>query len=194
MKRHIVAGLVPFLAQAAFAAQPVVAGASGVSGPQQCLTRSQLSREQTPVVLNRAMVACAAASRWDAAVFLFALGGTYGAYDAARVTDPSAGQAARVLRAGAMQAIPDAQREVFRKRLEDVMRDAGAQAALCDSVHGFGAPAYYPAYMVDHGLGAMQAAMSGQPVANGALRADFDAAKGWDAAVAGYLQCSRDSR
>ncbi|GAB6852574.1 hypothetical protein [Paraburkholderia kururiensis] len=123
MKRHIVAGLVPLPAQAAFAAQPVVAGA-----------------------------------------------------------------------AGAMQAIPDAQREAFRQRLEDVMRDPGAQATLCASVRGFGAPAYYPACMVDHGPGAMQAAMSGQPVANGGLRQDFDAAKGWDAAVAGYLQCSRDSR
>ncbi|WP_199544952.1 hypothetical protein [Paraburkholderia kururiensis] len=95
MKRHIVAGLVPLLAQAAFAAQPVVAGAAGVAGPEQCLSRPQLSREQTPVVLNRAMVACAAASRWDAAVFLFAPGGVYGAYDAARVADPTAGQAAR---------------------------------------------------------------------------------------------------
>ncbi|WP_233411995.1 hypothetical protein, partial [Paraburkholderia kururiensis] len=140
------------------------------------------------------MVACATASRWDAAVFLFALGGVYGAYDGARVADPTAGQAARVLRSGAMQAIPDAQREAFRQRLEDIMRDPGAQAALCDSVRGFGAPAYYPTYMVDHGLGAMQAAMSGQQVANGGLRADFDAAKGWDAAVAGYLQCSRNGR
>ncbi len=131
------------------------------------------------------MVACAAASRWDAAVFLFAPGGVYGAYDAARVADPTAGQAARVLRSGAMQAIPDAQREAFRQRLEDVMRDPGAQATLCASVHGFRAPAYYPACMVDHGLGAMQAAMSGQPVANGGLRPDFDAAKGWDAAVCG---------
>ncbi len=34
MKRHIVAGLVPLLAQAAFAAQPVVAGAAGVAAPE----------------------------------------------------------------------------------------------------------------------------------------------------------------
>ncbi|WP_233412001.1 hypothetical protein, partial [Paraburkholderia kururiensis] len=87
------------------------------------------------------MVACATASRWDAAVFLFAPGGVYGAYDAARVADATAGQAARGLRSGAMQA-----------------------------------------------------AMSGQPVANGGLRPDFDAAKGWDAAVAGYLRCSRNGR
>ncbi|MGH8779611.1 hypothetical protein [Paraburkholderia sp.] len=89
----------------------------------------------------------------------------------------------------AMQSMPADKREIFEERLKTIMRSAGEKAKLCIAAHDFGAPAYYPAYMVNHGLGAMQAAMSGQTTEDGGLRSDFDSTKGWSDALTGYLQC-----
>lgn len=189
MKDCIAAGLIGFCTQIAIAGQSVTAEMPAAPPAEQCLTRSQLSTELTPVSLDRALTSCVTTSRLDAAVFLFALGGVYGRYDALRVADDTAGQAATIIRANAIQSMPAEKQEAFVQHVKAIMANADERATLCASVRSFGPPTYYPAYMVNHGMRAMQATMSGQQLENGGIRADFDSVKGWDAALAGYLQC-----
>jgi hypothetical protein len=56
---------------------------------------------------------------------------------------------------------------------------------MCKEVERIGPPAYFPRYMIQHGMGAFLNNGSGD-----GLVKDFDAKAAWQESLAGYLHCS----
>lgn len=160
------------------------------SKPSSCTDRERLSREMTPVEMNQALPDCIAGSQMDTALFLFALSGTYGRYDALRVEDKTSPQVTTILRSQAMQRLTNEQKSAFMSQVKQVAENPSKHSSLCAAVRGFGAPTYYPAYMVNHGMAAVQASISRKSLANRGLRDGFDSKVGWDLAVSEYLHCN----
>ncbi|CAG2129911.1 hypothetical protein CUPL110328_23250 [Cupriavidus plantarum] len=154
-----------------------------------CLEPTQLRNDMNPVVLNRVMAACIAQTQLDNAVFAFALSGAYGHFDSLRVADKTAHQVVKVIRGFTLQSADSAQLQAFQSHLTATMGNPAQRRGLCASVRSFGPPAYFPAYMVQHGMAAMSAATAGSTPAPRALVDNFDEARGWTAAVTSYLQC-----
>lgn len=154
-----------------------------------CLEPAQLRNDMTPVVLNQVLASCINQNQQDNAVFAFALGGAYGYFDTLRVADETARQAVKVIRMVTMGSLAKDWLQAFQDHLNAVMGDRTQRRSVCATVRGYGPPAYYPKYMVDHGMAAMKAAMSGTTLAARGLVENFDEAKSWNVAVNSYLLC-----
>lgn len=122
------------------------------------------------------------------AVSLFALAGMDSAFDSLRVSDKTAGQARQILLMDLFQRMPADVHARFETATKDLAADAPRHAALCEQIKKAGPPQYFPGYMVNHGLGAMQSALSNQaPPAP--LEPNFDAAAAWRELLTNYLDC-----
>ena len=138
--------------------------------------------------LYQSVASCATAGRYDDAVDFFALAGVYGRYDSLRVADPSAHQIVGFLKNRALDSVPVAQRSEFQKAAGAAYDAPDKHQALCDRVKAIGKPAYFPAYMVNHGIDAaiagLQAASAPAP-----LVSPFDADSAWLKSLSSYLGC-----
>ena len=68
------------------------------------------------------------------------------------------------------------------------MGDSSRRARLCEEVKKIGPPQYFPAYMVNHGLGVMQSALANQAPST-PFDPQFDAAATWRELLTSYLEC-----
>ncbi|MET3448192.1 hypothetical protein [Ralstonia sp. 1138] len=143
----------------------------------------------TPIQLDRVLAACVSLNQMDNAALAFMLSGAYGYFDGLRVVDRSAHQAPKVMLMYTLGSLPNDKRQEFEKHLKAVMNDPQQKQKVCISVQSFGPPAYYPKYMIDHGMDAMLAAQSGATLPNRGLVDPFDAANAWRTAVKAYLLC-----
>lgn len=74
----------------------------------------------------------------------------------------------------------------------DEIRSSPARMELYGAVRDcerIGPPRYFPAYMVSHGIGAIQSALANQ-AQSAPLEPNFDAAGAWTSLLANYLNCS----
>jgi hypothetical protein len=76
----------------------------------------------------------------------------------------------------------------FETDIKALMDDPSRHAILCEQVKKAGPPQYFPAYMVNHGLGIMQSALANQAPPT-PLEAKFDAAATWRDLITNYLNC-----
>ena len=152
--------------------------------PLVCSTVDKLKDSDTPPDLYTGMVDCAKHQRYEDAVYFFALAGVYSYFDARRVIDETAHDAHSVLTRNAMTQLDDATKNAVFAQLKATLGDPAKLPAACAAIERIGPPNYFPEYMVQHGMDAVNGKVQG----NG-LVLDFDAKATWQKSLDGYLHC-----
>ena len=153
-----------------------------------CVRLDQITGSPTPMELYGALNDCLQKNRDSDAVALFALAGMDSAFDSLRVADKTAGQARQILIMDLFQRMPADSHTVFESTMKNEAADPPRHAALCEQVKRIGPPAYFPAYMVNHGMGVMQSALSNHAPPT-PLEPNFDGAATWSKLLTNYLNC-----
>jgi hypothetical protein len=162
----------------------VAAGAQAQAQPASCLEPGQVTGKLSPVALWESIEACASAGRYDAAVFLYAVAGSFARFDVLRVADASAHRAAAELPRAGLAALPQPQAAAFRRQVQATLGDDATRARYCSEVQRVGPPDYLPAYMLREGIGGFNGASDTHPYVEG-----FDPQSAWPRAVREYLEC-----
>jgi ankyrin repeat protein len=152
--------------------------------PIACGGLDRLDNSHTPPDLYQGVKDCVEHDRYAEATGLLSLAGMESQFDAARVTDKSAGQAGQVLILMLFNGETQQKQDLLRAAVRALPADPKALAAVCAQVRRIGYPTYYPEYMVMHGINAF----TGDPHAN-ALEPHFDAAAAWARLQTTYLNC-----
>lgn len=148
------------------------------------------SRHRTPVDLYRVVAACGNAARYDIAIDAFALAGTYGKFDMARVSDQSAYGVLGAMKNLALNSMPESNRAQFQRIAGHNFDDKAEHDGVCQRMRKIGPPSYHPSYMLNHGLGAvLEATGASSPSNSSALRTDFVPQEAWNKALADYFSC-----
>ncbi len=148
---------------------------------QPCLELTDVKAKTPPDVLYRIVGACVAQARFVEARRVFALAGLYSRFDAERVADKTASDAGSVLVLNTFSQFPIEVRKKFQQSFVEMTKDADAMQSLCLDVQRVGEPAYYPDYMIAHGIGHSDAP----------LLANFDAKRTWAMYLTSYLHCAQ---
>ena len=148
----------------------------------KCTTLDKMTSEDTPVDIYPAFADCVENGRYQEATSLFMLAGAYGAFDALRVSDVTAREAKTVLVMESMGAIDPAKKAAWNQALKAYIGGSGL-AEGCAAIRRLGPPTYYPTYMIQHGM----AALNGNNPAP--LVTPFDPVATWQTVQATYLQC-----
>lgn len=162
-----------------------IPGSLAVTHELDCITLGGVNSSITPPDLYAAIPRCLAANRYTDAAMLFALAGVEASFDALRVTDKTAGQARQVMIMNTFNSLPLEQRQKFSETFKAMIANSQVLADLCDRVHNFPPPSYYPRYMILHGIKAFR----GDPYEN-AIDAHFDAKSSWIQVQRTYLNCA----
>jgi hypothetical protein len=165
-------------------AKVMQAGHVAANQPMGCVELDHLDNTRAPPDLYLGVSACVQQENYRAAVAIFALAGMDGHFDAARVIDKTAGQAAQVLITATFDGMPAEKRDKFAKAVAEVAADAPALARTCNRIRRMGFPTYYPGYMVVHGIHAFTAKPD-----DPTLESTFDGATTWNTLLTTYLNC-----
>ena len=149
-----------------------------------CLDKTELSNKLNPFDLWKSIASCISAERYDEGVFMYAIAGSFGAFDKLRVADESAHEAAQVLPMGTFASLPGDKVAAFKARVQQTLGDASKRGAYCKEIESIGPPDYFPTYMIEYGLGAFPGTNKTQP-----LVVPFDPHIAWPQAVKQYLRC-----
>jgi len=152
--------------------------------PLVCSTVDKLKDTDTPPDLYAGMVDCAKHQRYEDAAYFFALAGVYSYFDAQRVIDETAHDAHSVLTRNAMTQLDDATKDAVFAQLKVTLGDPAKLPGACVAIEHIGPPNYFPEYMVQHGMDAVNDKVQG----NG-LVPDFDTKVAWQKSLDGYLHC-----
>lgn len=150
-----------------------------------CSTPVPLRGNMTPVELYKAVPICIRTSDLETAATLFALAGAYGRFDAMRVADVSARQAASVLTQFSLESLTSEQRATFGQEVSAMFKDEVRRQELCEKIKQIGPPTYYPRYMVRHGMDVIL----GKNQGSDGLIQSFDPKDAWKQTLSGYLSC-----
>jgi len=149
-----------------------------------CIGLNDVKPEYNPVDLFKAMKVCILAKRYDDAVRLFAIAGTYGRYDSLRVADATSHQAITVARMEIFGDLPEATSKEYDQAASTFLSNSTKIAEICVEAKRIGPPTYFPRYMIQHGMGAFFRG-------NGdGLVQKFDSKTAWNQALASYLKCA----
>jgi hypothetical protein len=166
----------------------VAAGTQALAEPASCLDPGQVTGKLSPVDLWESIGACVTAGRYDDAVFLYAVAGSFARFDVLRVADDSAHRAAAELVRAGVAALPQPQAAAFRRRVQATLGDDATRARYCAEVERAGPPDYLPGYMLREGIGGFNGASDAHPFVDG-----FDPKSAWPRAVREYLECPGSS-
>ncbi len=150
-----------------------------------CKAIGLVAKTSTPVDLYRSLGECIKQGKYDLAVDNFALAGVFGRFDTLRVTDVSAHQSVGFLKNVTLDATTPSNRAEFQKYAGAVYDNKEQHTELCKRISQAGPPSYYPAYMLNHGIGAML----NEKQAVGGIVSSFNAGTAWQSALSTYLGC-----
>ncbi|HEY0746860.1 MAG TPA: ankyrin repeat domain-containing protein [Steroidobacteraceae bacterium] len=153
-----------------------------------CVRLDQVNNNATPRELYGSLNDCMQNNREVEAVGLFVLAGMDSSFDSLRVSDKTAGQARQILIMALFGAMAPDVHARFETTLEDLAANPQRHTVLCEQIKKIGPPQYFPAYMVNHGMGAVQSAISNQAPPT-PLETNFDAAAAWTGLTTSYLNC-----
>jgi hypothetical protein len=154
------------------------------AGLLECLEQEAVSTAKTPFDLWRRIPTCVAEGKHDQAAFMYGLAGSLAIFDSMRVKDRSAHQAAKVLPMGGQAAMGKERSELFQQKVRERFGDGAKRAKLCEAYKGMPPPAYFPSYMIDHGLANLSGSTA-DPLVSG-----FNESENWPKAVDAYMLCS----
>jgi hypothetical protein len=153
-----------------------------------CVQLASIDNSHTPIELYSSLNDCLQNNRDADAVSLFILAGMDSGFDSVRVADKTAGQARTILIMALFGEMPPDLHTRFEASMKVFMANPSRHATLCEQVEKVGPPQYFPTYMVNHGLGAVQSALSNHSPPT-PLQPNFDAAATWKELIANYLNC-----
>lgn len=149
-----------------------------------CADSGGLKNVYSPADLYQGLARCIGDGNYERGVLLFALAGVYGRYDTLRVADETAHQATTVLRMTYLDSFDEAKKLAFLGKLKEVLGTPDGLKNICSEVRRIGAPAYFPRYMIQHGMGAVL-----DDIPKDGLVAGFDPESGWETSLDSYLHC-----
>jgi ankyrin repeat protein len=169
---------------------PAIAAAQGpqLFPKRACVQLESIDNNHSPIELYSSLNDCVQKNRDADAVDLFILAGMDSSFDSVRVADKTAGQARVILIMALFGGMAADVHARFETAMKAVMDDPTRHALLCGQVKKVGPPQYFPAYMVNHGLGVMQSALANQAPPT-PLDSKFDAAATWRDLITNYLNC-----
>lgn len=172
------------------APQPATAGAQGAQlfPKRLCVQLKSIDNSHTPMELYSSVSDCVQNNRDADAVGLFMLAGMDSSFDSARVADKTAGEARTILIMALFGGMATDVHARFEVAIKALMGDSSRRAMLCEEIEKIGPPQYFPAYMVNHGLGVMQSALANQAPST-PFEPKFDAAATWRELLTSYLEC-----
>lgn len=153
-----------------------------------CVQLDSIDNSHTPIELYSSLNDCVQNNRDADAIGLFILAGMDTSFDSVRVADKTAGQARVILIMALFGQMPPDVHTRFETAMKVFIDNPIHHASLCEQVKKVGPPQYFPAYMVNHGLGVMQSALSNQAPPT-PLKADFNPAATWRELITSYLNC-----
>ena len=146
-----------------------------------CISLGEVKSVYTPADLMQAHAKCRQVGRYEDAMVMLLIAGTYAWFDTQRVVDGTAHDAFQAMEAN------DPLSEKDRAEMKPIYARYKApgspeMAKFCEDIKRIGPPDYYPAYMVSHGMGAVFGA-------SGGLVTNFDAASAWKGALTKWMHC-----
>jgi hypothetical protein len=151
-----------------------------------CVGPDKLNRKFTPADLYKAAAICIQQDMDKEGVFLFALAGAYGHFDAQRVADKTSHDAPAILRMTSFGSLNETKKNVFQASIKTALGNPDTLAAICHDVIRIGSPDYFPRYMIQHGMGAFTL----DTKAGNGLTDGFDASTAWSQTLGSYLHCA----
>lgn len=150
-----------------------------------CVPLDQIENKYTPADLYPGFIQCVKEDNMKNGARLFFLAGTYGRFDSLRVVDRTAHQATSALLYINYRKIEKETVNNFMKKLKTkiLANNSEELKKMCLEIKEFGPPDYYPRYMVQHGMKALDK-NNDNPLVD-----DFDVDEGWIAALTGYMHC-----
>ncbi|MFT8209922.1 MAG: hypothetical protein ACMZI0_03595 [Symbiopectobacterium sp.] len=143
---------------------------------QTCRTDSLYGASGGPDALYAEMNECLRIHKFDRAVFLYALAGSYTWFDANRIGTQYAKMAHGKRLGEALAQLSEKQVSQFWEHIRATMQDPGKKAIMCDKVKLAGMPTHSADYMrVEKSAGAFDKPREQQQ---------------WDMAVSNYLLCN----
>lgn len=152
-----------------------------VSGHLPCMAVESVTAETTPVAIYRSLHGCMKAQNYKDAATLMAMANGFMKYDAMRVVDVSAHAVTGVM-ALSLQRFSTEERTHLLSEIKR-LTDESSQA-FCTQAERIGPPAYFPRYMIAHGLDTYDRMPGAE-----ALAKDFDPDQAWRAVMRDYLRC-----
>ncbi len=153
-----------------------------------CIAIKEAKNNYNPSDLFIAAKTCMKSGDYDKGAVLFMLAGAYGNFDKQRVADKTAHQAVAVLILNNFASLNEEEKTKWKTAMQKYQTAPGL-TQLCADFRKLGQPDYYPAYMIQHGMGVMTAALKKEHAPQ-ALVEDFNAEKAWDVTMHSYLHCS----
>lgn len=149
---------------------------------QGCIEIDKLNSSVTPVELTMRVMQCIRDDKYRDGIEMYMLFDVYGKFDIKRVVDRSAHQAIPALKMYISNEVTEAKREKWLKAIDTAMEDKNIDK-LCTKIKRIGMPAYYPDYMIAHGI---QGFVGGSEQG---VYSDFSAKETWKGILEGYLHC-----
>jgi hypothetical protein len=137
----------------------------------------EASSSDTPVDLFDLSARKLREGDYDAAAMAFMVATAYGSYDQQRVADKTAHQGIEALINQKMGDATDEQKEKFQTIAVEILKNPSGFVA---NLKRMGKPSYHPAYMIQHGMGAVYE----EKPANGGLVEGFDGDVEWNKLLA----------
>ena len=131
---------------------------------------SDITNKNNPVDLYTLVKVKVEQEKYAEAADIFIIAAAYGAYDASRVQDPSAHQAATILQMNLAEGLSQKKLDKFQDALDTLFHNPDQVLKILNKV---GKPDYYPSYMVQYGMGAFTQNKNWK-------NPDFDSNKTWN--------------
>jgi hypothetical protein len=153
--------------------------------PIRCIELAEVTNQNTPADIFPGVQDCMNKKDYSRAAKLFALAGSYGRFDRMRVTDQSAHQAVTALQINHLGSFSKEENDGLLNSITAIANNPDAFKSMCAQIKKIGPPAYYPSYMVQHGMGAFIGGGSTKPI-----KEDLNTSEAWNKAVNGFLRCA----
>lgn len=150
-------------------------------GDLPCTPLTAVTAQSDPLELYRRLHGCMAEKNYKDAAGLMAIANGFMKFDTMRVVDKSAHAVTGVI-ALSLQRFSSDERTRLLAEIKGLSEDT--QQALCTQAERIGPPAYFPRYMIAHGLGTYDRMPGAE-----ALAKDFEPAQAWRTVMGGYLRC-----
>jgi len=150
----------------------------------KCYSPEQLINTMTPVELYGSAATCIAQEKFSNAFVVYGLASSFSKFDTMRVIDVTSHDAPGILKNAAFSAVPPDKRNAFQKYAAPLFNDKAAVARLCKDIATVGYPTYYPRYMVNHGLQAVNKTLNGDGIVP-----QFNNVEAWKETLSTFLHC-----
>jgi TPR repeat protein len=159
----------------------------------RCIGRDGVNGQLTPVELYMDVASCIDQEKYEEGLFLYSVAGAYGRFDILRVKDATAHGVVDFLPGMYFKQLDQTKVATFKERVKQISGNDVLKAKYCLDLESVGPPAYFPTYMISHGMAAtanaLGVSLQGTNPGDNPLVSPFDAPNAWKQAVDEYLQC-----